>query len=193
MRPEKLITLNGVTKTQKEWSIETGLTTGSIRGRLRRKWTLEDALSKPRVSSIVHLLEWRKTHPEWNDLRLKALRSSEKAKAAVKKLLERPERQPGIQNQRSADWSLRDARGKVHKFRNVAHFVRENKHLFPEGTTVLKYKNGRKYTNAENGLSLLRPTNKHQRGSWHGWTWYSGLEDKLNKGKDLLERNPDED
>lgn len=49
MRSNRMITFKGVTKSIHEWSIETGLSIGVIRGRVDiLKWGLEDVFSKPK-------------------------------------------------------------------------------------------------------------------------------------------------
>ena len=46
-RVSKYITMDGVTKTLTEWSRDLDLSTGAILGRLRRNWSIKDALTRP--------------------------------------------------------------------------------------------------------------------------------------------------
>jgi hypothetical protein len=87
-------------------------------------------------------------------------------------------------------WRLRSPDNKVYEFRNLQHFVRENRHLFlpedtfpPEacGAEVQKW-------HAVGGLCGLSIRKKNPHGSWKGWTWHSQTERLKNQGEDLLDR-----
>ena len=48
LRTNRLITCNGITKSIREWSLETGISVGAIKGRIdTMKWSVEDALRIP--------------------------------------------------------------------------------------------------------------------------------------------------
>ncbi len=46
-RVNRLITINGITKTLVDWIEETGISENTVKYRLRKGWTYEDAISKP--------------------------------------------------------------------------------------------------------------------------------------------------
>lgn len=102
----------------------------------------------------------------------------------------------GPTNCRSKWFSFRDPTGKVLRFKNIKHFIRENSHLFLEEDVVEKeyVRNSGKFikktpskqsSRAANGLYAIHSGGY---GSWKGWTKYSVVEDKLNYGNDLLSR-----
>jgi hypothetical protein len=47
------LTLNGVTLCQQDWCHRTGLSWGTLNGRLRRKWSVERALTTPPIATIA--------------------------------------------------------------------------------------------------------------------------------------------
>lgn len=49
-RSNRIISFNGITKTLKEWALEIGIDQSSLRERLE-KWSIKDALSKPKRKS----------------------------------------------------------------------------------------------------------------------------------------------
>jgi len=82
-------------------------------------------------------------------------------------------------------WRIRSPRNKTYCFKNLAEFVRTNKHLFNDEDLVIK---DNKNTVAERGLMCICPRRKEVRGSWKGWTWVSQTERIHNEGRDFLER-----
>lgn len=100
--------------------------------------------------------------PEARELALK--RSAEDAKT-------NPRRGKFETNCHAVDWYLTDPRGVTHRFRNLAHFIRKNPHMFsPEDVLVPPGKSEHK-TRAYGGLAQLRITNTKPFASWKGWTW----------------------
>lgn len=65
-------------------------------------------------------------------------------------------------------WILQSPDGKIYKFKNLSHFVRNHKNLFspdelapvsPDRPAAVFY------------LGTLRPERKNRRLSWHNWRW----------------------
>lgn len=92
-----------------------------------------------------------------------------------------PKWMAGVENRSCKNWSIRSPIGIVYHFVNARVFFEENTRLFKD-TTLKSFLSG---------VSSLRPTSRAKKpiGSWRGWTWYSALEDRLNNGHDLLNRN----
>jgi len=105
---------------------------------------------------------WQFLNPETRERALRL--AAEEAKT-------NPRRGKFKTNCHASDWSLIDPNGVPHRFRNLAHFIREHQDLFaiddvrvPRGKPEIK-------TKAYGGLSQLRVTNTNPAASWKGWTW----------------------
>jgi hypothetical protein len=88
---------------------------------------------------------------------------------------------------RAKVWRLRSAKNIVYgPFKNLAFFIRNNRHLFLAEDTLEPIIRSHAY----NGICKLNPNTKTKiiPGSWKGWTWNSQLEQLQNKGGDLLDR-----
>jgi len=105
--------------------------------------------------------------------------------------IEAQKRIPGLQktpeNYKAVWWRVRDYQGRIHEFKNLCWFIRENPSLFLKED--INYKHTIR-SRAYSGISGLRPnpTRKIVNGSWKGWTWYSQTERLKNDGRDLIER-----
>jgi hypothetical protein len=55
-RTSRFLTLDGRTQTVAQWARETGLNQGTLKSRLAKGWTTEDALTK-KVRGIFHLAQ----------------------------------------------------------------------------------------------------------------------------------------
>lgn len=154
------------------------------------------------MSQIDRILEWRKTHPEWKQLRVAGMRSSILMKEAARAVARNPEYRekakatrklnPKLQGTpvhiRALNWIVRDPANRVHQFKNLALFIRTNPDLFsPEDVVWVKRGNGMN-CRAMSGISSIRPTCRKVRPTWKGWTWVSIHERRFNDGNDLLDR-----
>jgi hypothetical protein len=83
---------------------------------------------------------------------------------------------------------IRDPEGRVHRIRNVTHFVRENPHLFNPEDIVWRTDKGRGCL-AQKGISSVLSTARSAVSSWKGWTKVSNTEVFYNDSKDLLDRD----
>ena len=102
-----------------------------------------------------------------------------------------PRAQKGPKNQAARVWRLRSPVNEIYEFKNLMHFIRENKNLFlPED--VEWHAKGKRETaltcKAHGGLSMLSPRRKQSTGSWKGWTWVSHIESIYNDKEDILNR-----
>lgn len=83
-----------------------------------------------------------------------------------------PNRGPFVTNIHATDWHIRDPRGIPHHFRNLAHFIRNNRHLFTAEELFVPNDDahpGR--TRAYSGINSICPRIRRPACSWHGWTW----------------------
>lgn len=127
------------------------------------------------------------------DLNAMQLASRTEAAGSNRRLgyIEAQKRIPGLQktpeNYRAVWWRVRDYRGRIHEFKNLCWFIRENPSLFL--AEDINYKHTVR-SSAYCGISGLRPNPKRKKvnGSWKGWTWYSQTERLKNEGNDLLDR-----
>jgi hypothetical protein len=140
--------------THKPLSDETKKRIGEINsqkltGRVTRKTPLSD-LEKEKIKQIGE--EFRKTDPR---------------------------AQKGPQNQCSKIWRIVSPSNKIYSFKNLMHFIRENKSLF-NPNDVQWHQKGKKETTytckAHGGLSMLSPRRKKSHGVWKGWRWHSQTE-----------------
>lgn len=183
----RVIEFNGESKTVREWADKLGISKAALRDRIgRRGFPIERALTQGKIAN----LSFDRNCQEIKSKHIASLKASEKFHAHLKDLNSLPQSKRGISHRMAKHFSFRSPDGVVYHGKNIRHFVRVNKHLLPAHATI---ENKKGETLASSGLNKLKPTCSSPVGSWHGWTWYSGLEDKLNKGKDLLERNPNED
>jgi hypothetical protein len=85
-------------------------------------------------------------------------------------------------------WSVRDARGVAHEFKNLCYFIRQHPELFLPEDLLTPGKTSQ--CRAYGGISSIRPspTRKIVNGSWKGWTWLSHYEDIKMNGADPLRR-----
>jgi hypothetical protein len=117
----------------------------------------------------------------------KVLLNPDTQKKCLRARMQNPTMKAGIEYHSAKIWRLRDSRGRVHEFRNLKHFVRENPDLFlPEDVQWTKH--GRHQYCRALALNRLRPDNKWALAQWKGWTWYSTYERRFNDGHDLLDR-----
>lgn len=89
----------------------------------------------------------------------------------------------GVRNHRAKFYELKGPDQKIYSFKNLAHFVRSNKHLFTE-LELKEYSNGS--TQAEQCLRGLFSINKQgeiKRLFWHGWTIGDKSEKSLKNQK----------
>ena len=84
-------------------------------------------------------------------------------------------------------WRVRDARGRVHEFKNLSWFITAHPDLFLEDD--INWENPTR-SKAYAGISSIKPLGNRKRvnGTWKGWTWYSQTERLFNGGDDLLDR-----
>ena len=158
-------------------------------------------------SPAMRLVSWRlKNRDEYNRLRILGLKNSAMAIAAArrvgvdfkeKRLAERaknPRSQKGIQNATAQNWKLRNSRGVVFYFKNLADFIRRQPCLFDDDDVRWVFRGTSEICRAYSGLSSIKPILKNGKpkkrveGSWKGWTWVSICERRFNDGNDLLER-----
>ena len=72
------------------------------------------------------------------------------------------------------DWHIRDPLGAAHHFRNLRHFIRNNRELFSDDE-LKKRPNGRDMERCKiDSLGGIRPDRQFPVCSWHGWTWIAG-------------------
>ena len=88
-------------------------------------------------------------------------------------------------------WRFRDDRGRIHEFKNLREFVRNNGDMFAPDDVVYMYKARGKTTScrAMQGLQSLSFRNTRPEGSWKGWTICHPTEMAINNGEDLLGRD----
>jgi hypothetical protein len=91
---------------------------------------------------------------------------------------------------RATEGFLRDPKGRLHKFKNLSHFIRENSHLFSEEDVTWRKSSRYFKCRALGGLQSIMPTKKNPMGSWKGWTIGSMVESICFSGenKDALDR-----
>lgn len=160
------------------------------------------------MRSVDHLLRYREAHPEYEERRLEGLRNSQKLKESARRISfefrskaqesrsKNPRHQKGQFHIASKHWRLRDFKGRIYEFVNLANFIRENPGLFDENDTQWHRPPGKTSSicRAYSGLSSIRPfpvktrSKRKVAGSWKGWTWFSQTERIKNNGSDLLHR-----
>ena len=132
-------------------------------------------------SPINRLIEWRRRNPsEFAKARNAGQEKSEKVKTqrvnafkARDKAQSARSRNPIFMKTplhiRAKNWQLRDDKGRVHNFRNLADWIRKNPALF--SAEDVAWKEDGKSCRAYDGLRSLRPDYKRPAESWKGWTW----------------------
>lgn len=160
---------------------ERKFTDEELRNKAKRQ--MKKLLSDPEMAKKAHetrmtgAAKWRKDNPHLVE---KNLRSNDSIKKRSLNMTGRS------RDNISKKWSIRSPNGIVYKFINLNRFCRENFHLFEWKGSFKKT-----WKLARSGLEKMRPYSNRKRvsGSYKGWTWYSALEEKLNEGKDLLDRD----
>lgn len=86
-----------------------------------------------------------------------------------------PRGKKGPENQSAYAWKLQSPMGKIYKFRNLSHFVRENGGLFDLDDVAWRQKKNspsHMECRAVWGLSSISPRRKRCRETWKGWRWH---------------------
>lgn len=93
----------------------------------------------------------------------------------------------GPSNVHSLEGAIRDASGRIWKFRNLTDFVITHPELFDESDLIPEIRKGKptRNCNASKRLLCLFGRGKNVLGTWKGWTAISETE----LGEDLLARN----
>lgn len=95
---DKMITFNGVTKTQIEWSRSLFNSESTVANRLANKWTIEQALTIPLNGTIIEMEKYEykgesHTLPEWariTGINFKCLDTRIKRGWSIEKAFETP-------------------------------------------------------------------------------------------------------
>lgn len=160
------------------------------------KWEASIRVQEARRNAFKKVLEARRNKPEQCDQkRVAALNASDKAKAQRIACFSQREKAQAARSKspyftktekhiRALNWNVRDARGRVHQFRNLANWIRQNENLFEPNDVRW---NGT-YCRAHSGISHLRPTHKNPVGSWKGWAWVSIHERRFDDANDPMRR-----
>lgn len=77
------------------------------------------------------------------------------------------------------EWVLRAPDGKLHTFRNLKKWVRENEGFFEAEDVIWKEMNGKAnqaWCRAFQALGRLRPSSSKLLAEWKGWTWAGSRE-----------------
>ena len=107
--------------------------------------------------------------------------------AATGRVAKTPKTMKGPTNAKAITSIIRSPTGRTYHVKNVAHFVRENNHMFaPEELEVKK--NMRGECLAIVGIRSVARVGKSAVPTWKGWTRVSAAECNLNDGVDLLGR-----
>lgn len=171
--------------------------------RLRRQMAVARAKINPEkqrargLASAARLSQYKET-PGFEEKR-KAGRlrfvHSDAGRAIVQKWMSMPGHRAGPGHVNEKVWSVRDPAGRLHRFRNLCEFVRNNQALFASEDVVPQMKGMATRwdrTRAYDGLASLRPSagKTPSPGSWKGWTWATIYERAIANGADLLSRWP---
>lgn len=92
----------------------------------------------------------------------------------------------GPKNYKSKVWRFRDPRGRIHEFKNLEHFIRQNSDLFDADDVIWRPKGKQETCRAKGGLESLSPRKKNAGLSWKGWAWWS-IQERIH-GADFLNR-----
>lgn len=130
----------------------------------------------------------RKLQKEWKNLpagssKFASFRKCQTSSAQVRYMIHKPEllkeRVARVVAMHEKEFSLKSPSGVIYKGKNIAQFIRDYSCLFTEfelGVTSsairkCKIPGATPANRASFGLVSLIPGRKHQRLSWHGWTW----------------------
>lgn len=135
------------------------------------------------------------TDPKTREAVVASLRGRKWSDEIVKKrtlpMLGRPQvaeaTRKGPSNVNSLEGALRDACGRIFRFRNLSHFVRTHEELFDAEDLIMKGSHGKekrqRSCNAIKRLLCLFGHGKVVPGTWKGWTRVSHYEHvKMNDG-----------
>ena len=136
----------------------------------------------------------KKTHPEWEVMRIAALKKSEKAKIAWAKTMENhsehvkkaviamsidPRFMSCPENQNARIWRVKSPRGISYEVKNLSYFIQTHRELFadddfnPENPTKSRAYGGIVSITPYNGKGEPKP---RVNGVWKGWTWASSID-----------------
>ncbi len=85
----------------------------------------------------------------------------------------------GENHEKAQAWSLKSPDGRIHQFKNLRKFVRDNPALFDSEDVKLRPRTGhgmQNWSRAITGLAALSPRRKECRLTYKGWMWHVNTE-----------------